>query len=68
MLNKNSQNYNFLEFYFVIREVETAALIFCVMFPSLVDTSLDFGLFRVVRPYVFLHSCIYNNDKACIII
>ena len=33
-------------------EVGTAALkIFCVMIPSSVDTSLDFGLFRVVRPY-----------------
>ena len=39
--------------YFVSLEVGTAAIkLFCVMIPSLVDTSLDFGLFRVVRPYV----------------
>ena len=49
---KYSQNYYFFIFYFVSIEVGTAALkIFCVMIPSLVDTSLDFGLFRVVRPY-----------------
>ena len=46
-----SQNYTFFLFYFVSLEVETAALkIFCVMIPSLVDTSPDFGVFRVVRP------------------
>ena len=54
MLIKYSQNFNFVGlFYLVSIEVGTAALkIFCVMIPSLVDTSLDFGLFRVVRPYV----------------
>ena len=51
MLIKYSQNYDFYIFYFVSLEVGTAALkIFCVMIPSLVYTSLDFGLFRVVRP------------------
>ena len=60
MLIKYSQNYNFFVFYFVSMEVGTAALkIFCVMIPSLVDTSLDFGLFRVVRPYSFYFSEIY---------
>ena len=50
MVIKYSHKYNFSVFYFVPLEVETAALkIFCVMIP-LVDTSLDFGLFRVVRP------------------
>ena len=40
---KYSQNYDFYIFYFVSLEVGTAALkIFCVMIPSLVDTSLDF--------------------------
>ena len=40
---------NFFVFYFVSLEVGTAASkMFCVMIPSLVDTSLDFGLFRVV--------------------
>ena len=53
MLIKYSQNYNLFVFYFVSIEVGTAASkIFCVMIPSLVDTSLDFGLFRVVRSYV----------------
>ena len=53
MLIKYSQNYNFPVFYFVSLEAGTVAFkIFCVMIPSLVDTSLDFGLFRVVRPYV----------------
>ena len=54
MLIKYSQNYDLdYIFYFVSLEVGTAALkIFCVMIPSLVYTSLDFGLFRVVRPYV----------------
>ena len=52
MLIKYSQNYNFFVFYFVSIEVGTAALkIFSVMIPSLVDTSLDFSLFRVVGPY-----------------
>ena len=53
MLIKYPQNYNFYIFYFVSLEVGIAALkIFCVMIPSLVglDTSLEFGLFRVVRP------------------
>ena len=51
MLIKYLKNTNFSVFYFVLLEVATAALkIFCVMIPSLVDTSLDFGLFRVVRP------------------
>ena len=54
MLEKYSQNYDFYIFYFVSLEVGTAALkIFCVMISSLVDTSLDFGLLRVVRPYLF---------------
>ena len=45
---KYSQNFNFFVFYFVSIEVGTAASkIFCVMIPSF--TSLDFGLFRVVR-------------------
>ena len=53
MLIKYSQNYDFYIFYFFSLEVGTAALeLFCVMIPSLVDTSMDFGLFRVVRPYV----------------
>ena len=47
-----SQKYNFPVFYFVPPEVAIAALkIYCVMIPSLVNTSFDFGLFRVVRPY-----------------
>ena len=38
--------------FFVSLEAGTVAFkIFCVMIPSLVDTSLDFGLFRVVRPH-----------------
>ena len=53
MLIKYPHNYNFLVFYFVSLEAGTVAFkIFCVMIPSLVDTSLDFGLFRVVRPYI----------------
>ena len=52
MLIKYSQNYNFPVFYFVSLEAAAVAFkIFCVMIPSLVDTSLDFDLFRVVRPY-----------------
>ena len=55
MLNKYSQNYNFSVFYFVSLEAGTAELvIMCVMIPSLVDTSLNFGLLRVVRPYHIL--------------
>ena len=51
MLIKYLQKYNLSVFYFLPLEVATAALKrFCVMIPSLVDTSLDFGLFRVVRP------------------
>ena len=68
MLIKFSQKYNFSVFYFVPLEVATAALkIFCVMIPSLVDTSLDFGLFRVVRP-CNLSTCLkYHNlsEKLC---
>ena len=53
MLIKYSQNYNFPVFYFVSLEAGTVAFnIFRVMIPLLVDTSLDFGLFRVVRPHV----------------
>ena len=53
VLIKYSQKYNFFVFVFNLTEVETAALkIFCVMIPSLVYTCRDFGLFRVVRPYV----------------
>ena len=52
MLIKYSQNYNFPVFCFVSLEAGTVTIkIFCVMIPSLVDTSLDFALFRVVRPY-----------------
>ena len=56
MLNKYSQNYNLPVFYFVSLEAGTVAFkIFCVMIPSLVDTSLDFGLFMVVRPYLEIY-------------
>ena len=56
MLIKYSQNYNFLVFNFVSLEAGTVAFkIFSVMIPSLVDTSLDFGLFRVVRPYIEIY-------------
>ena len=34
--------------------------IFCVMIPLLVDTSPDFALFRVVRPYVIIFT-LYND-------
>ena len=47
------RNITSLYFFFNSTEVETAALkIFCVMIPSLVYTCRDFGLFRVVRPYI----------------
>ena len=53
VLNKYSQKYNFFVFVFNSTEVETATLkIFCVIIPSLVYTCRDFGLFRVVRPYL----------------
>ena len=55
--------YNFSVFCFVSLEVATAALkIFCVMIPSLVDTSADFGLFRVVRPYQLLPYGVVNRS------
>ena len=64
MLIKYSQNYDFYIFYFVSLEVGTAAFkIFRVMIPSLVDTSLDFGLFRVVRTYGFYFSHTRNGVK-----
>ena len=68
MLIKYSQNYNYFVFYFVSIEVATAALeIFCVMIPSLVDTSLDFGLFRVVRPCVTdAVWCTCCSDVTCV--
>ena len=45
-LIKCSQNCKFTVFYFGSLEVATAALdLFCGMISSLVDTSLDFGLF-----------------------
>ena len=34
------------------------------MIPSLVDTSLDFGLFRVVRPYRSQMAAILQNKMA----
>ena len=53
---KYSQKCNFFVFVFNLTEVETAALkIFCVMIPSLVYTCRDFGLFRVVRPYIEMY-------------
>ena len=72
MLIKYSQNYNLFVFVFNSTEVETETLtIFCVMIPLLVDTWPDFGLFRVVRPYIqcrtsvedvgpTLHKCFTN--------
>ena len=66
MLIKYSQNYNFFVFYFVSIEVGTAASkIFCVMIPSLVDTSLDFGLFRVLRPCLYFWQ-IYKEREPVI--
>ena len=57
---KYSQNYNFPVFYFVSLEAGTVTFkIFCLMIPSLVDTSLDFGFFRVVRPY----GCTFSADS-----
>ena len=50
------QKYNLFVFVFKSTDVETAALkIFCVMNPSLVYTWRDFGLFRVVRPYIEMY-------------
>ena len=56
MLIKYSQNYNLFVFVFKSTEVRTETLtIFCVMIPLLVDTWPDFGLFRVVRPYMRIY-------------
>ena len=56
MLIKYSQNYNLFVFVFNSTEVRTETLtIFCVMIPLLVDTWPDFGLFRVVRPYMRMY-------------
>ena len=38
------------------------------MIPSLVDTSLDFGLFRVVRPYMNLLRAKMNNVAAILLL
>ena len=66
VLIKYSQNYDFYIFYFVPLEVGTAALkIFCLVIPSLVDTSLDFGLFRGVRPYSDIGCSIYSTAAEC---
>ena len=52
LITEYSQNCDFSLFYFVSLEVGTGALkIFSVMIPSLVDTSLFFGISRVVRTY-----------------
>ena len=62
VLIKYSQKYNFFVFVFNLTEVETAALkIFCVMIPSLVYTCRDFGLFRVVRPYIYRNVYVVVN-------
>ena len=60
------QNYYFSIFYFVSIEVGTAASkIFCVMIPSLVDICLDFGLFRVVRPQIWMAAIVdFANTPA----
>ena len=56
MLIKYSQNYNLFVFVFNSTEVRTETLpIFCVMIPLLADTWPDFGLFRVVRPYMRIY-------------
>ena len=56
VLIKYSQNYNLFVFVFNSTEVRTETLtIFCVMIPLLVDTWPDFGLFRVVRPYMRIY-------------
>ena len=56
VLIKYSQNYNLFVFVFNSTEVRTETLtIFCVMIPLLVDTWPDFGLFRVVRPYMKIY-------------
>ena len=56
MLIKYSQNYNLFVFVFNSTEVRTETLtIFCVMIPLLVDTWPDFGLSRVVRPYMRIY-------------
>ena len=50
------KNYNLFVFVFNSTEVRTETLtIFCVMIPLLVDTWPDFGLFRVVRPYMRIY-------------
>ena len=71
MLIKYSQNYNLFVFVFNSTEVRTETLtIFCVMIPLLVDTWPDFGLFRVVRPYmriyVFLGYFLLAQNEALI--
>ena len=71
MLIKYSQIYNFPVFHFVSLEAGTAAFkLFCVMIPSLVDTSLDFGLFRVVRHcrpmpmYIALYTRLFRPSSS----
>ena len=50
------RNTTSLYLFFNLTEVETAALkIFCVMIQSLVYTCREFGLFRVVRPYIEMY-------------
>ena len=53
MLIEYAKKYNLFVFVFNSTEVRTETLtIFCVMISLLVDTLPDFGLLRVVRPYV----------------
>ena len=37
------------------------------MIPSLVDTSLDFGLFRVVRPYRAVKKFVMSADPVALL-
>ena len=61
-------SHNFSVFYFVSQKVRTAALkILCVMIPSLVDTSSDFGLFGIViliKLLLQLQECIVKFEFA----